>query len=319
MNHLLLTHTVSRSAGADLREALAEELPSVTVDHPRTEAEFRASLGGTRAVVAARFPEELLDDAPELEWVQALSAGVDGYPRAALADRGVALTTLSGVHAEPIAEQVVGSLLAFERGLVTAMDQQRRGVWERYPTGELMKGTLGIVGLGAIGSRVAELAGAFDMNVLAVKRDPSTNDSLVDECFGPDGLAEVCERADYLVLACPLTEETRGLVGREELRLLGEDGVLVNVARGEVVDQDALVSALQYHVVRGAALNVFETEPLPADSPLWDLSNVLLTPHVAGSTPRYMERAAGIVAANYRTLYENGGTKAHLRNLANDP
>ncbi|MFC5972197.1 D-2-hydroxyacid dehydrogenase [Halomarina salina] len=317
MNRLLLTHTVSRSAADELREALAEALPAVTVEHPRTEDAFRESLRDAEAVVSARFPEELLDDAPELEWVQALSAGVDSYPRDALAERDVALTTLSGVHSEPVAEQVVGYLLAFERGLLTGMHQQHRTVWERYSGGELMKKTLGIVGLGAIGTRVTELADAFEMNLLGVKRDPSTNHGVVDECFGPDGLAEVCERSDYLLLACPLTDETRGLVGREELRLLGEDGVLVNVARGEVVDQDALVSALQYHVVGGAALDVFATEPLPADSPLWDLSNVILTPHMAGSSPKYMERAATIVAANYRTLYENGGTKAHLRNLAN--
>ena len=316
MDHLLLTHTVSRSAGADLREALAEELPSVTVDHPRTESAFREALRDAEAVVAARFPEDLLDDAPELEWVQALSAGVDRYPREALAARDVALTTLSGVHSEPVAEQVVGYLLAFERGLLTGMHQQHRSVWERYSGGELMEKTLGIVGLGAIGTRVAELTGAFEMDLLGVKRDPSTDPGVVDECFGPDGLAEVCERSDYLLLACPLTDETRGMVGREELRLLGEDGVLVNVARGEVVDQDALVRALQYHVVGGAALDVFATEPLPADSPLWDLSNVVLTPHMAGSSPKYMARAANIVAANYRTLYENGGTKAHLRNLA---
>ncbi|MWG33655.1 D-2-hydroxyacid dehydrogenase [Halomarina oriensis] len=316
MDRLLLTHTVSRSAAADLREALADELPSVTLDCPRTEPDFLDALDDAEAVVAARFPADYLDDAPDLEWVQALSAGVDGYPREALAERDVALTTLSGVHAEPVAEQVVGYLLAFERGLLTGMQQQHRGVWERYPTGELMKKTLGIVGVGAIGTRVAELAGAFEMDLLGIKRDPSADPGVVDECFGPDGLAEVCERSDYLLVACPLTDETRGMVGREELRLLGEDGVLVNVARGEVVDQDALVSALQYHVIRGAALDVFETEPLPAASPLWDLSNVIVTPHVAGATPKYMERAAGIVAANYRTLYENGGTKAHLRNLA---
>ncbi|MFD1513651.1 D-2-hydroxyacid dehydrogenase [Halomarina rubra] len=316
MDRLLLTHTVSRSAATDLREALADELPSVTVDCPRTETEFRESVGDARAVVAARFPADLLDDAPDLEWIQALSAGVDRYPREALDDRDVALTTMSGVHAEPMAEQVVGYLLAFERGLLTGMHHQQRGVWERYSGGELMKKTLGIVGLGAVGTRVAELASAFEMNLLGVKRDPSTNAGVVDECFGPDGLQEVCARSDYLLVACPLTDETREMVGREELRLLGEDGVLVNVARGAVVDQDALVSALQYRVIDGAALDVFETEPLPADSPLWDLSNVLLTPHMAGSTPKYMQRAAGIIAANYRTLYENGGTKAHLRNLA---
>jgi phosphoglycerate dehydrogenase-like enzyme len=190
------------------------------------------------------------------------------------------------------------------------MAQKERGVWERVTGGgELAGKTVGIVGLGAIGTRVAELAQAYRMTVIGTKRDPATAPDAVDEAFGPAGLGELLDRADYLVLACPLTEETEGLIGSTELRRMDDEAVLVNIARGEVVDQDALVRSLQYHSIRGAGLDVFAEEPLSPDSELWDLSNVVITPHNAGSTPRYAERLAGIFAANYER-YQTGGVEA---------
>jgi phosphoglycerate dehydrogenase-like enzyme len=296
---LLLTHTVPPETSADLLDALRAELPDADLLTAATTEETEKLLPDADALVTGRLDEELLDGA-EIEWVQALSAGVDSYPQAELEARGIALTNASGVHAEPIGEQVLGAMLAFERRFLDAMANKGRESWERVEGGELHGKTLGIVGVGAIGSRVAELGAAFGMEVLGTKRDPESAPDVVDECFGPDGHTELCRRADHLVLACPLTDETRGLIGAEEFRLLADDAVLVNVARGAVVDEDALVRALQYGRIRGAALDVFETEPLPADSALWNLSNVLLTPHMAGSTPKKAERWAGIVGENYR-------------------
>ena len=296
---LLLTHTVSPDASEALIEALRAELSEPALLNAETPAEAEDLLPTADALITGGLDADLLDDA-DIEWVQALSAGVDSYPQERLAARGIALTNASGVHAEPIGEQVLGAMLAFERGFLDAMEQKERRSWERIEGGELRGKTLGIVGVGAIGGRVAELGSAFGMEVLGTKRDPDTAPAAVDDCFGADEYTTVCRRADHLVLACPLTEETRGLIGAEELRLLGGDGVLVNVARGAVVEEDALVRALQYGRIRGAALDVFETEPLPADSPLWRLSNVLLTPHMAGSTPKKAERWAEIIGENYR-------------------
>ena len=296
---LLLTHTVPPETSADLLDALRDELPDADLLTAATAEETEELLPDADALVTGRLDEELLDGAG-IEWVQALSAGVDSYPQEALAARGIALTNASGVHAEPIGEQVLGAMLAFERRFLDAMANKERESWERVEGGELHGKTLGIVGVGAIGSRVAELGSAFGMEVLGTKRDPDSAPDAVDECFGPDGHTELCRRADHLVLACPLTEATRGLIGAEAFRLLDDDAVLVNVARGAVVDEEALVRALQYGRIRGAALDVFETEPLPADSPLWNLSNVLLTPHMAGSTPKKAERWAEIVGENYR-------------------
>ena len=302
MNHqpeILLPHYVSAGAREDLRESVFDLLPDLNLSTAATPAETDDRLSSAEVVVTPEFPADRLDDAPELRWVQALSAGVDHFDRDALSEAGVALTSASGVHAEPIGEQVLAYLLLFERNVQKGMRQQARGVWENYGGRELRDETVGIVGLGAIGGRVAELASAFGCEVIGTKRDPATAPDAVDEAFGTDGLHEVLSRSDYVVVAVPLTDETRGLLGETELGVMGSSSVLVNVARGEIVDEDALTAALQNGHLRGAALDVFEEEPLPSDSPLWDLSNVVVTPHMAGSTPHYYDRCADLFAENY--------------------
>ncbi|MDY6817300.1 MAG: NAD(P)-dependent oxidoreductase, partial [Halobacteriales archaeon] len=184
-------------------------------------------------------------------------------------------------------------------------EQQARHEFRYWQGGELHGGTLGIIGLGEVGSRVAQLGQALEMTVIGTKRDPGSAPAAVDEALGPGDTDRVCARADYLVLACPLTEDTRGLIGETQLGTMPSDGVLINVARGPVVDEDALIRALQRSEIGGAALDVFTEEPLPGDSPLWDFSNVILTPHIAGSTPKYWDRLADIFAHNY-TCYRDG-------------
>jgi phosphoglycerate dehydrogenase-like enzyme len=299
---ILLPYTIGSEAAAVLRSELTTELSDITIEYAPTPPTSRAAIETASVVVAFGLPDDLLACAESLRWVQALSAGVNTYDVDALDAAGVVLTTVSGIHAQPIAEQVLGYMFAFERGIHTGLRQQQRHVWERYTVGELADATLGIVGVGAIGQRVAELASAVGMQTLGIKRDLETGGDNVDELFGPDRLYEVLLRADYVVLACPLTDETRGLIGREELQTMNDEGVLINIARGDVVDEETLAHALQSGWIRGAALDVFSTEPLPAESPLWDLSNVIVTPHIAGLSPHYMERSAAIVAENYRTF-----------------
>ncbi|MFC7167550.1 D-2-hydroxyacid dehydrogenase [Halospeciosus flavus] len=301
---ILVPHHVRDSAARTLDAELTDRLGEDVVVTTDTPAETVAAAEDAAVVVADHYDADLFDAAPDLRWVQAVSAGVDDYDLDALRERDVVLTNASGVHAEPIAEQVLGSLLTFARNIHTGIQQQEEGVWEAYGGHELRDATVGVVGLGAIGGRVAEHCDALGVEVIGTKRDPSTAPDAVDEVYGPDDLDAMLARSDYLVLACPLTEETRGLVGREELEVLPEQAVLVNVARGEIVDQDALVEALQNRRIRGAALDVFEEEPLPQTSPLWDLSRAVVTPHMAGSTPHYYERVAAIVARNYERFRE---------------
>ncbi len=301
---LLMGHTVSPDRTRELLDAFAaqDDLPTdavVTADTPAASREAAAEADG---VIGWRVPDEWLAAGDGLRWVQALSAGVDFLPVDRFEDEGIVLTNAAGVHAEPIAEQVLAYMLTFERELLEIRRHQDRGVWERPRGGELRGKTLGVIGVGSIGSRVAELGSALGMETLGTKRDTSAVPDGVDELFAAADYHAVLGRSDYVVLSCPLTDETEGMIGRPEFRLLSEDAVLVNVARGEVVDQDALVRALQYRTIRGAALDVFEEEPLPADSPLWDLSNVVVTPHMAGTSPHQAGRIAEIVATNYRAF-----------------
>jgi len=296
---VLIPHHVPLDSAREVFEGIETRRPDLDLHLATTPEESREAIDEAEIAVTFGLDEELLERAETLEWIQALSAGVDRYDFETLEERGIALTNASGVHAEPIGEQVLGYMLTFERNLHKAARQQERGIWERFRGGELAGKTVGVVGLGAIGTRVAELSQAFDMTVIGTKGNPDDAPDAVDEVFGPDGLHEVCQRSDYLVVAVPLTDETRGMIGRWEFRMMQSDAVLINVARGEVVDQDAMVHALQQGAIGGAGLDVFETEPLPQDSPLWDLSNVVVTPHMSGSTPEYMDRCAELFVENY--------------------
>lgn len=303
----LLLHTAETSHWVDvdgLAAAIREAIPEIDLRIARTPSQSRAAIESARIVVATDVPPDLVKRADDLAFVQALSAGVDFWNLDALRDRGIALATAAGVHAEAIAEQVLGYLLAFERGIHTGIRQQQRRSWEWYHGGEIREKTLGIVGIGAIGTRVAEYAQAFDMTVIGTKRDTTTVPEEVDEIHPPDELFEILPRSDYLVIACALTPDTRELIDREAIGALPDDAVLVNIARGEIVDEPALVRALQQRKIRGAGLDVYSEEPLSRESPLWDLSNVIMTPHMGGTTPEKPVRTAEILAANYEAFVE---------------
>ena len=310
-HEILIPHSYS----AEARETLAPRfgaLDGASVVVTDTPDETLDAFESATIALTPRLPDEWLDRAHALEWAQATSAGYDHYDLEALEAAGVALTTAAGVHGQPIGEWVLGAMLGFERELFVARDQQRDGIWLRDGGGELASKTVGIVGLGAIGRRVAELASAVGCEVIGTKRDVSTVPDAVDEVFSADDLDAVLSRAEYLVLACPLTDETRHLIDEAAFSTLSRDAIVVNVARGGVVDQEVLVESLQQGRIAGAALDVFETEPLPADSPLWKLPNVLVTPHVAGSTPEYYDRVGDIFAENYRQFVT--GDREEMRN-----
>jgi phosphoglycerate dehydrogenase-like enzyme len=291
------THWLNAEA---LRTAVADRRPDLAVAVARTPAESRRLIPDVEILLSSFLDPALLAEADSLRWIQALSAGVDtlAVDEDRLRERGIVLTSAAGAHAQPIAEQVLAYLLTFARRLDRAFAAERRGAWERYTGGELAGETLGIVGVGSIGRRTAEIASAVGMDVVGTKRDASEEIDAVDRLHPPGELEAVLVEAGYVLVSCPLTEATRGLLGRAEIGAMRDDAVLVNVARGEIVDEAALIEALQQRTIRGAALDVFETEPLPADSPLWDLSNVVVTPHNAGSTPRLPGRIADIFVEN---------------------
>jgi phosphoglycerate dehydrogenase-like enzyme len=283
----------------------ADEVARALSDHP-----------DIRVLYSYYVPDDALQRTSHLDWIQLHSAGLDHILDSPLMRSGVALTTASGIHATPIAEYVLASMLAHRWRVPYWTRCQREGEWpagrwDLYARPELRGSTLGIVGYGSIGREVARLAQAFAMRVLALSRSgkrreegytvEGTGDPLgaVPEAFyAPGQLHEMLARCDYVVIALPLTPETRGLVDEASLRAMKPTAYLINIARGEIVDEASLVRALREDWIAGAGLDVFEEEPLPADSPLWGLENALLSPHVAGFTPRYDERAAALFARN---------------------
>ena len=274
------------------------------------EARWRRLLD--RAEVAFGYPRdaadgfaELVRGAPRLRWVHGTSAGAGEHVRAAELTaeelERVAVTSSSGVHAVTLAEFCLFGLLAFaSRQLPRLLADQRERRWGHYPTGELRGRTLLVLGLGAIGIEVARLARAFGMRVLAVRRGGGDPPPEVDELHRPDRLKELLPRTDDVAIVLPLTAETRGMFDREAIALMKPHSVLVNVGRGAVVDEPALVQALREGRIAGAALDVFETEPLPPESPLWELPNVLLSPHTAALSERENARIVEIFTDNLR-------------------
>ena len=247
-------------------------------------------------------PRELLAEMPRLRWFQQWAAGADWLRRRPeLVDAGFTLTSAVGIHAVQIGEHVFAMLLALARDLPGAVLAQRQRRWQGFndvATFELFEKRLLVVGVGAIGARVAELGAAFGMHVVGVRRNPDKGAPGVERMVGPDALDAELAGADAVVLTVPLTDETRGMLSAARIAAMKPGGVLVNIGRGGTVDEAALAAALADGTLQGAALDVFEDEPLPPGSPLWGLRNLLITAHYAGATPRYAERAMALALDN---------------------
>jgi phosphoglycerate dehydrogenase-like enzyme len=237
---------------------------------------------------------------PSLRWIQGVGAGYEQYPLEVFEREGVVLTTATGVHVV-VAEAAFGLLLALTRRIADAVRDAQSHRWLVREGPEIAGSTIGIIGLGTIGEAFARRAQGWDVELIGFKRDPGSYSGVVEHVYGPDRLLDVCRMSDVLIITMPGSEDTKHLIGEAELAALG-DGWLVNVGRGSVIDEQALIAALTDGDLRGAGLDVFETEPLPDDSPLWDMPNVVMTPHSAGDTPRYGERLAGIFHQNLRAF-----------------
>ncbi|AUV83158.1 D-2-hydroxyacid dehydrogenase [Salinigranum rubrum] len=276
-----------------LVEALSDlPLPVESPDDP--------DLGAGDAVVAFGPHPSFLD----ASWVHCIRAGYDEFPIDRYADAGVVLTNSTGIHGTAIGESVLGYMLTFARGLHTFRDRQRAREWEREPYETLF--TLDdervcVVGLGTLGSGVAERASALGMDVVGVRQSGAAHEH-ARRVHTPDALGEAVSGARFVVLTLPLTEETEGLVSRATFDAMDDESYLINVARGAIVDTDALVTALDDGVIAGAALDVFEREPLPETSPLWEDDDVIVTPHTSGVSRRYHEDVATLVRTNVRRI-----------------
>lgn len=302
----VLDHDAHGIPAADYAEILRRRLPDREVRLAATPDERERSLREATVVAGKRIDAEAVATAENLRLFACNAAGVDHLPLDALAERGVAVTNASGVHGPNVAEHVLGWVLTFARRLDEGRRRQERREWRRFRSfTELAGSTVAVVGLGAIGEAVVERFEGFDVETIGARYSPEKGGP-TDEVVGYGDLAEALPRTDVLVLACPLTETTEGLIGEAELDALPTDAIVVNVARGGVVDTPALTDALRSNALHGAALDVTDPEPLPSDHDLWGFENVFLTPHVAGHTPRYWERRADILVENLERVAETG-------------
>lgn len=283
-------------------EVLADELGDVVPDIVPVGGPDGADPATCDAAVTFTHQPELL--AAEPAWIHTTQAGVDGFPLDDYESRGVALTNSTGLHGDSVGETTVGMFLMLARRLHQFCHQQTRREWQ-FPTWDaaftLRGEPVTVVGLGTIGRAVAERADALGMRVTGVRRSGDPVDD-VETVLTPDRLHEAIADARFVVLAVPLTDETERLVGANEFVTMREDGYLVNVARGGVVDQGALVDALEAGEIAGAGLDVFEDEPLPEDSPLWGMEDVVVTPHAAVADREFVDRIADLVRGNAARL-----------------
>ncbi|HTB56709.1 MAG TPA: D-2-hydroxyacid dehydrogenase [Polyangia bacterium] len=288
------------------RTALARFDGRIAVTYAHGDAFVRA-LPEAHVVVVGDLTDDQLAQAHQLRWLSSVAAGLDEVVTPAVLARGVAVTSASGVHGPNIAEHLMAMILMFTRGMPKLFRAQIRRRWERDSKsrsdgpGELTGKTLLIVGLGRIGEALAVRARPFGVRVVAVKHDLSRRHDAgvgVDELLPMGALDEALGRADHVCLTVPLTPATHHLMDARRLARMRPGAFLYNISRGAVIDEAALVEALRAGKLAGAGLDVFEEEPLPATSPLWELENVILTPHVAGTTPLYYQRTAALFADN---------------------
>jgi len=292
--------------------AMLEQLPAETsiavgeraeaFERSAEEADVVFNWSGSGELLREVFPR-----CPRVRWVHMRSAGLDGLLFPELVESAAALTNGTGVFSESLGEFALAGILFFAKDLRRMIRNQAAGRWEPFDVAEISRQTVGIVGYGDIGRAVASRARAMGMRVLAVKRHlppAGTRDTYAERVFTPDRIHEMIALSDYIVAAAPLTAETRGLLGEREFAAMKEQAVVINLGRGPVIDETAMVRALSERRIRGAVLDVFDNEPLPEGHPFYRLDNVLLSPHTADHTSDWLERAMQFFLDNFARFHQ---------------
>lgn len=262
--------------------------------------ELATKLAEAEVICAMNPPvKNFRESSPKLKWLQSTWAGVDGFIGSGVIEDKVMTTTGSGAGARPIAEWVMAAILSQSRNLPDHQRQQEKKEWKRLPADNLEDKQMVLLGTGAIGSMIAKFASAFGMKITGVRRSPdgSIPDGM-QAVHAQSEFASLVPKADWVVLAAPLTNETKGILGAAELKSMKPTARVVNVGRGQLIDEAALIEALQHGTIAGAALDVFEVEPLPTDSPLWTMENVIVSPHIASSQTNHWSHVAEIFLDN---------------------
>jgi phosphoglycerate dehydrogenase-like enzyme len=292
-------------------ERLRAEFPKIEVVRRDDYNQIEKELVDTDVLMSWSLTPQQLAAAPKLRWIHSPAAAVHRLMIPELVRSNVVVTSARGLHGPVVAEHVIALMLALAKRLPSAMRYQAQKVWgqelmwgEHPRPREIAGATLGLVGIGSIGLEVARLAKALGMKVLATRGSTRRSEETVSHIYSPDELELMLAQSDYVVLAAPVTPSTRGMMNQERLAVMKKDAYLINVARGALINEPALIVALREHRIAGAALDVFENEPLPPDSPLWAMENVVITPHSAAMTEKLWVRHFDLLIDNLRRFIE---------------
>ncbi|WP_045524549.1 D-2-hydroxyacid dehydrogenase [Neobacillus niacini] len=285
---IVITNTLNQN----LFDQIKEIIPDWTIIAGKDKDIWQDHLHDAEIIAGWKkgIEKECLAPQSKLKWLQTWSAGVDSLPLESLESKNIIVTSANGVHAYPISESIFALMLGLTRKIHTYVKNQQARKWHHSGIKlEMHEKTIGIIGVGTIGKETAKIAKAFGMRVLGV-RHSGKQQEFVDEMYTTNQLDMVLPNCDYVVVTLPLTNETKRLFGSKQFDLMKPSAFFINIGRGEIVVEDDLISALLKGIIAGAGLDVFEQEPLSVDSPLWDMENVIITPHIAGSTEHYNQR-----------------------------
>jgi phosphoglycerate dehydrogenase-like enzyme len=303
---------VAEPDALNYKKELSAKFPQVSIHAVTTEAEIRSHAGKINILITIfRVSDETFKEAVSLKWIQVLTTGVNYIINRPSLRKEVIVTSCRGIHGPQMSEMAFLLMLALNRNFPRVVRNQDRKVWERWPGKLLYQKKVGILGVGVIGEEIARKCKAFGMTVFGMDIVRRRIDS-VDFFYGPEALPQVASEVDYLILVAPSTPETEKIVGKKVLSSMKPTAFLINIARGELVDEEALIHALETGEIAGAALDALSIEPLPKDHPLWRTKNVIITPHVGGMSDIYREQVMPIIEENLRRFLQG-----ERRNLIN--
>jgi phosphoglycerate dehydrogenase-like enzyme len=296
----------------EYKKTLEPKFPEVMIHASVKKEEIGDFIQRANILLAFRIPDEFIKKAVNLQWIQSMASGVDALVDLPSLKKEVLITSTRGIHRPQMAEMALLLMLSLSRNFPQIIRNQDKGIWERWPASLLYQKKVGILGIGAIGEEIARKCKTFGITVFGVdivKR----NVDVIDHFYGSEDLLKVVQEVDYFVIVAPLTPQTRKMVGEKVLSSMKPTAFLINIGRGEIVDEDALLQALESGKIAGAALDVFCQEPLPKDHPFWRTKNLIITPHLGGTSTTYAEQVLSIFEENLRRFLR--GERKTLINL----
>ncbi len=311
MTKVICTYTLTEQQLGGIKERLGDRVEVIKVkDFEKAGAELvDAQVLLTNQM---EIDQRNLEKMKNLEWIQCVFSGINHFPLSYLKDRGIILTNAKGVHRIQMSEFILSLLLSIVRKSYHYTKAHLAGKWEPIKIDELYGKTIGFIGVGVIAREAARKLKAFDVRIIGVKNTVEKVEHF-DEIYSIKEMDRLLEQSDFVIILVPLTDETKGMIGEEQFKKMKQTAWFINVARGPVVKEEALIKAVKEGWIAGAGLDVFEKEPLPEDSPIWKLDNVILTPHIAGPTPHYMDRLMEFFVDNLEAFVE--GDKGNMVNI----